>query len=192
MIDSVLGECLRGGRVEVSKAGGVSAPSTLEVQCPPASTRSSSDSTCWPMTFCCRAVVPAGPPGSPAPSWSVWPSRRCCWTAPATGGSWRSRATDSGTCFRICPSSPATTSACASWRRRSSGCSTSWSSSRRLSVTGCGCLMAPRSRVASRARPPPVGACRLRRLRVEPLALPPLLGISARAHLCPGRDADRL
>ena len=190
MIDSELGDGLRGGRVEVSKTDGVLASSTLEASCPSASTRSSSDFTCWLMTSCFHAWVLAARPGSPTPSWCAWPSLRCCWTAPATGGSSRSRATGWGTYFPTCPSSRAITSASARSRLRSSGCSTCLPSNRRPSVTGCGCLMAHRSPAASRAKP--LGARGLRRLRLESLALAQLLGISARLGLRARRHADRL
>lgn len=49
-----------------------------------------------------------------------------------------------------------------------------------------------RSRATSGPMPEAVGACRLRRLRLEALALPQLLGIQARVGLRAGPDADRL
>ncbi len=168
---------------------GVLTPSTLEAQCPPASTRSSSDSMSWLMTSSHPAVGLVARPRSPTLNCSVWLSRRCCWTAPATGGFWPSRATASGTCFPTFPSSPPTTSASAPWppdRAPAQPHRVRVALVLRRVVAG-GRHPGP-LRAVARDRPA-LGAGRLCRLRMEPLALPSFLGISPRAGLRARRDA---
>jgi len=89
---------------------------------------------------------------SPTPSSSRSLSLRSSCNAIPSGAfcAWPTGALD--TCSPTSPSSPATTSACGRWRRRSAWPSASWRGSRHPSVIGSGCLTPHRCPAAPRVR----------------------------------------
>ena len=155
MVDSILlrGVLAQGDITRAPKEALLIATSTKEASCTPTSTPSSQHFTCVLTISCPHGRDRAVRSRSPTLSSSRWPSRRCFSRCPTTASSSRSPGGVWDICFRICPSSRATTSACARWHPRSPGCFWSWRPTRRRSVTACGCSTAPRCRAANRGRP---------------------------------------
>ena len=103
-------------------------------------------------TSCQSAAARVPRRSSATPSSSRSPSPRGSSTAKTTAGSSPWPVGGWGSCFPACPSSPATTSACARPLRRSSPRSTRFAFNSDAFATGCWCSTRPRCPVASRGR----------------------------------------
>ena len=97
-----------------------------------------------------------------------------------------------GTCSRICPARPATTSACAPPATTSAWPSATWPWPRRRGGTGCGCWTPPPCRAGRPARRSSARRCGAMPPTAGTAATAAGTGLQAVSAVCSGRHADHL